>query len=369
MSITFVIITLLSHVVVNCQNEFKLELVRYTSNANFLQLKARKYGLNLHNFKNSQYIALIAIGTPPQKIPVVLDTGSGNLWVTSKYCISKTCKRHAKFDRRASDSFKNHGIGIEVTFGTGVLTGEVNEDNVKLAEGIVIKGQRFAEILKEDGEVFNDTKFSGIMGLGFKNLSAMKSPTLFDNLIENSLLTNNLIAFYFSFNQNKPGLATFGYLDVDKYKEPINYHSVISQEYWEIKLDDIRLDNISLGLCSNGCEAIIDTGTSLITGPPKDVSKLLHLIPIDAKCKGFDVGPRLSFIIDGISYNLTPNDYVSKTNNDCSASIMPLDVHSDEKSIWVFGNVFMQKYYTIFNRDNNSVGFALAQHDEQKEDY
>jgi cathepsin D len=366
MSIASLIISLLVSVVI-CEGGFKLDLLSVEGRASTLvQLRGKKYVLDLHNYKNTQYIAVISIGTPQQKIPVVLDTGSGNLWVTSKYCISQTCKKHIKFDRRASSSFQPHGLGIEVTFGTGVLTGEINEDSVSLADGVTIKGQRFAEILKEDGEVFNDTKFSGILGLGFKNLSAMKSPTVFDNLIESKILKDNLIAFYFSYNQGRSGEATFGYLHENRYKLPINYHKVISDEYWTIKLDDIKLNDISLGFCPDGCEAIVDTGTSLITGPPTDVNKLLHLIPIDGKCNGYSNGPKLTFIINGIGYDLEASDYVSNTNGDCNALIMPLDLHG---ATWVFGNVFMQKYYTIFNRDNNSVGFALAVHDETKENY
>ena len=40
----------------------------------------------LKNYKNTQYVGTIAIGSPLQVIPVIFDTGSGNLWVTSSLC-------------------------------------------------------------------------------------------------------------------------------------------------------------------------------------------------------------------------------------------------------------------------------------------
>jgi hypothetical protein len=41
----------------------------------------------------------------------------------------------------------------------------------------------------------------------------------------------------------------------------------------------------------------------------------------------------------------------------CASTIMKMEI---KNSMFLVGDVFMRKYYTIFDRDNNRVGLAKA---------
>ena len=128
-----------------------------------------------------------------------------------------------------------------------------------------------------------------------------------------------------------------------------------------------------------GCHAAVDTGTSLLTAPSKDLKKVDEILELnDDHCKDFASLPDLIFVIDGEEYHVKPKDYVITTYDGgeeedpgvhteedvdgCTPALMSLDVGKPYGPLWILGDIFMSSYYTIFNRDTNQVGFATATH-------
>ena len=84
---------------------------------------------------------------------MIFDTGSANFWINSKKCQDEGCIAHKQYDPSESETYKKIGFKLDVQFGTGQLSGVINEDSVYLG-GIEVASQDFAEITNEIGAVF-----------------------------------------------------------------------------------------------------------------------------------------------------------------------------------------------------------------------
>jgi hypothetical protein len=65
----------------------------------------------------------------------------------------------------------------------------------------------------------------------------------------------------------------------------------------------------------------------------------------------------MEIVIGSAVYTLTPDDYVIEQEGQCFVGIQPMAMN-----LWILGDVFMRKYYTVFETSPPSVGFALADH-------
>lgn len=66
------------------------------------------------------------------------------------------------------------------------------------------------------------------------------------------------------------------------------------------------------GICSvkKPCKMVVDTGTTLLTGPTNDVRKLLSLIKVSPRCSNFYEMPSITFLMANKKYTLDAADYV-----------------------------------------------------------
>ena len=136
------------------------------------------------------------------------------------------------------------------------------------------------------------------------------------------------------------------------------------ESYWQVSIDDITFDNQPKGLCSDGCEVAVDTGTSMLAGPSDLVDKLSSMVGAKDDCSNFNSLPKLGFQIGDKVLNLKPDDYMDSSGSECSFSLMSLDVPPPKGPLFIFGDPFLRRFVTIFDRTGPRVGFAVAKHSD-----
>merc|ERR1740121_2475006 len=133
--------------------------------------------------------------------------------------------------------------------------------------------------------------------------------------------------------------------------------------YWQGQIQDITINNKKQHLCSD-CQVAVDTGTSQLAGPTSVINDLSQRLDVKSDCSNYQKLPKLGFVVGEHILNLSPADYVDKGPDGCEVSLMPLDVPPPNGPLFIFGDPFLRKYYTAYDRASNRVGFAEARHND-----
>jgi len=313
------------------------------------------------------YWGQMTLGTPPQSFKVIFDTGSGNLIVPSSSCSDAGCKPHQRYNPKASSGASavdnENGEGsAEISFGTGDVSGDFYKDKLCIGEQLCFNAN-FISANKMSPSPFSDIPFDGIMGLGFKDLSMGDGFNIVDDLSKEGTMQAGNSQFSFYVSDGEDSEVTFGGYRPERLASEIVWAPVKVESWWQVSIDDIAFNNQPKNLCNGQCQVAVDTGTSMLAGPSDLVDKLSSMVDAKDDCSNFDQLPNIGFKIGNTVLNLRPDDYMDKSESGCSFSLMSLDVPPPKGPVFIFGDPFLRRFVTIYDRSKPAVGFAVARHE------
>jgi pepsin A len=323
----------------------------------------------------SEYFGKINIGTPAQEFTVVFDTGSGNLLIPSKQCADEACTTHKRFDAYKSSTAVDIAFADEpdkpvskggdrdvvtITFGTGEISGVFVKDTICV--GAICTHADFVVATEESDEPFSLVPFDGIFGLSLPQMSEAPHFNILDCMIRDKVLKQNIFSVFLGATDTEPSEISFGEFKQDRMASELFWVPVTNPGYWQVAMEDITIHNKRQNLCKGSCQVAVDTGTSLLAGPSDIISEITHKVTVKNDCSNYKQLPDLGFIVGGHILNLKPEDYVDKGDDGCSVALMTLDIPPPKGPLFIFGDPFLRKYYTIYDREKLQVGFALAAH-------
>ncbi|KAF1742635.1 hypothetical protein MXB_117 [Myxobolus squamalis] len=336
---------------------------------------------NLYGKPNQGYFTTIYLGEPPQKLNVLIDTGSSNFAVAGKpFNIMKKY-----FDANISKTFTDMKTEVEVPYTQGKWTGFLGSDVLSIKTGyehnnsnklVNIKSRVNVALIDTSTNFFiNGSDWSGILGLGYSRLSRPDSTILppLDQMVLDRIVRNIFsiqLCSYNSLNRldessNLPsGTLIFGGIH--------------------------RIAGASLGLeCNmyNNDRTIVDTGTtnfrvdsvifnSIVSklreyeeiGIPEEFWQGYEIMCWEIGKTPFNAFPDLTISLSSVEseYNefsliITPQLYLREALEENSKisnqNCYRFAISKSEKGI-VIGAVFMEGFYVVFDRENSKIGFA-----------
>ena len=314
----------------------------------------------IKDYQNAQYYGEISVGTPPQNVAVVFDTGSSNLWVPNK---KPFLSKHAIYENKKSSTYVKNGTEFKIQYGSGPVSGEYSRDTVAIGD-YSVANYLFAEVDDTSGLGigYRLGHFDGILGLAWGGISVDGVPTPLEALVASGQLDDEVFAF--SLGDDADGELVIGGVDDSKYEGDFSYVPLSQKSYWEVTLDGLAVG--SSGNMTTAVKAIVDSGTSLLAGPTAEVKKIAEQIgaksvlgkeyTIDCDAKADDI----VFTLGGKDYALALKDYVIEDAGQCLFGMMGIDIPAPNGPLWILGDVFMRKYYVKFDIKGEQIGIATA---------
>ncbi|KAH8662216.1 aspartic peptidase domain-containing protein [Xylariales sp. PMI_506] len=349
-----------------------------------------------NNLTGQAYYADVSVGTPPQNLTLVIDTGSSDVWLLASDSTLCTSTRNQQvygycsptYDSSSSSTYKlvlQNGFSISYADSSGAK-GDYITDDFSFA-GATIESLQM-------GLADQATIPIGIMGIGLDtNEAASKEyPNLMDEFLSQGLIASKAYSLYLDDYSSSTGNILFGGIDTEKFVGdltalPIQPDSQ-SNTYtsFTVALSSISLTNggSSSSVSSEALPVVLDSGTTLTYLPVDIISTIYDTLNV------YDDENESGFVYIDCSYS-TKNitfDYQFGGGNGPVVKVpisevvfdtvklyeseglqLPRNLPFDDpcifgmmasQGIYLLGDTFLRSAYVVYDLSNLEIAVAQA---------
>lgn len=362
-------------------------------------ISAKIYG-NIEHF--GYYYLEIWVGTPSVRQTVILDTGSSLTAFPCTGCLS--CGEHidSYFDFTKSSTFKpvlctsnikcsacnNNQCEYHQSYAEGSsISGILVQDNISITLSEYPVASTFGCHLRETN-LFKSQKVDGIMGLSYKN---NEIGSIIDDLFDSRRLGSN--SFSLCLGQIE-GILTIGGFNQSLHLEPIQWIKLYNHEFYSVQASTFKIESKDVLIEPGDFSKMYKTGTIFDSGTTfvylteniylKVVQGFKEFCKVDGNCrvqtvrvfgepqrcyiydlkKGFSEFlqgfPEIIVVFDDfVEYRWKPEEYLFAWPE--SPNYYCVGIYNNFEGGNVLGGIFMRGKDVVFNRSDDSIGFAFSE--------
>lgn len=215
------------------------------------------------NNRKYYYSTNVQIGTPPQDVELLLDTGSSDTWVftpNSKYT-GATQGPNSFFDESQSSTWNGNNSDFHITYGIGQVSGKWGTDHLSIG-GATIENLSIGLAESSDSA-------HGIVGIGrpeaeITNVDGSNYVNLPLKLYQDGHINSPAFSLYLDEANSENGSILFGAVDHSKYTGQLVSMDVSHPVHYGVTLNSIHAQGIAnTNILAKPMTAILDSGSTL----------------------------------------------------------------------------------------------------------
>ncbi|KAK0556789.1 hypothetical protein OC844_005760 [Tilletia horrida] len=350
----------------------------------------------LYNAGNERYYTVLSIGTPPSLLPVQLDTGSSDFWLSAAHWNGALPSSSS-----SSSSFAptGHTLNISYTDGSSV-SGPQGTDTVSL--GGYVGAKTAVSVGMEVSADAAAPPVAGVLGMGWPALATGKEPPFWQ------AADADVFSLYLASSPDVDdpdvygGTLMLGGADPSLYCGELHYVPLLRPAIaWTIPLDGLSVGSTAVPLypssksrrrrrggrgrgrqdersSSSGSPrpiaALVDSGTTLISVPSALAEAFYDAVPGSrplARVPGFYEYPCTTALDVGVHFGgqryAIPDGVFVKAKNErpgqhvwdveyCIGSLFGNG--SNDTDFMILGDTFLRSVFTVFHGKKEAIGFA-----------